>query len=246
MLTATTYTGTSAVTTSGMGEADGPRSRRAAPYHHGDLRRALLDAAEAMLERGGQAALSLREVARAAGVSHNAPYRHFADREALLAALAAGGFARLAGALADAATAAEEGGRLRAAGHAYLRFARVHRALYLLMFGPEIRKPAHPALAEAAGAAMAALRAAGEADRGTDGPGTDGPGTDGPGTDGRGGPLDARGARHAAVGAWALVHGLAHLIADGQLSEDLAADGHAALSEDVLATYGAGLRARRD
>lgn len=219
-----------------MGEADEPRSRRAAPYHHGDLRRALLDAAEAVLDRGGQAVLSLREVARAAGVSHNAPYRHFADREALLAALAAEGFARLAAALSDAAAAAPEGGRLRAAGHAYLRFARAHRALYLLMFGPEIRKPAHPALAEAAGAAMAALRAAGEADRGTDGPGTDG----------RGGAGDARGARHAAVGAWALVHGLAHLIADGQLSEDLAADGHAALSEDVLATYGAGLRARRD
>jgi len=127
-----------------------------------------------------------------------------------------------------AAVAAPEGGRVRAAGRAYLRFARAHRALYLLMFGPEIRKSAHPTLAEAAGAAMAALRGAGEADRGT--------------VD-RGGSGETTRARHAMVGAWALVHGLAHLIADGQLAEDLAADDYAALGEDVLATYGAGLRA---
>lgn len=141
--------------------ADEPRTREAAPYHHGDLRRALLGAAEAVLERGGHTALSLREVARGAGVSHNAPYRHFADREALLATLAAEGFTRLAGALTDAAAAAAQGGRLRAAGRAYLRFARAHQALYLLMFGPDVRTSAHPTLAAAADAAMAALRAAG-------------------------------------------------------------------------------------
>jgi AcrR family transcriptional regulator len=219
-----------ALATSRPGE-NGRAAPGATPYHHGDLRRALLQAAEELLERGGgHAALSLREVARAAGVSHAAPYRHFADREALLAALAADGFARLADALTAAAAAAPEGGRTRAAGRAYLRFARAHRALYLLMFGPEIRKSAHPALAEAAGAAMAALRGAGEADRGA--------------AD-RGGSGEAARARHAMVGAWALVHGLAHLIADGQLAEDLAADDYMALSEDVLATYGAGLRAKQ-
>ena len=61
-------------------------------YHHGDLRKALLDAASALLAEVGVAAISLREVARRAGVSHNAPYRHFADRDALLAALALQGF----------------------------------------------------------------------------------------------------------------------------------------------------------
>ncbi len=194
--------------------------RTASAYHHGDLRRGLLDAAESLLERdGGPAALSLREVARAAGVSHNAPYRHFADREALLAALAAEGFSRLAAAL-KAAAASSPPTRALAAGRAYLRFARTHRALYLLMFGPDIRKCAHPALAAAARAAFAAWQS------------------------GRtGGGESARHVRHEAVGGWALAHGLAHLIVDGQLADDLAEDDYRALIEDVLATYSAGLRA---
>ncbi len=195
--------------------------RAASAYHHGDLRRGLLDAAETLLERdGGPAALSLREVARAAGVSHNAPYRHFADREALLAALAAEGFARLASALNKAATTMPAPARALAVGRAYLRFARTHRALYLLMFGPGIRKSAHPALAAAASAAFAALRSAEE-----------------------GGRVPAKRARHEAVGGWALAHGLAHLIVDGQLADDFADDDYRSLIEDVLATYGAGVLA---
>jgi AcrR family transcriptional regulator len=190
-------------------------------YHHGDLRRALLRSAEDALERSGPAALSLREIARAAGVSHNAPYRHFPDRDALLSALAAEGFRRLAAALAEAATAAPPADRLRAAGRAYLAFARAHRALYLLMFGPGPRKAAHPELHAAALSAFEALR-----DAAASGP-----------------PREPSAARHGAVGAWALVHGLAHLVADGQLAEDLAADGGAALAETVLAAYAAGLRA---
>lgn len=182
-------------------------------YHHGDLRRGLLDAAETLLEREGEpAGLSLREVARAAGVSHNAPYRHFADREAMLAALAADGFSRLADALAAAIEEAAPAARPRAAGRAYLRFARAHRALYLLMFGPGIRKSAHPDLARAAAQAFdALLRAYGQSS------------------------VPSRRARHETVGAWALVHGLAHLIVDGQLSDDLAEGDYAALIEDVLA-----------
>jgi AcrR family transcriptional regulator len=192
--------------------------RAPSAYHHGDLRRGLLDATETLLEReGGLGALSLREVARVAGVSHNAPYRHFADREALLAALAAEGFARLAGVLKQAATARP---REPAIGRAHLRFARTHRALYLLMFGPGIRKSAHPALAAAASAAFAALRSAEE-----------------------GGRVPAKRARHEAVGGWALAHGLAHLIVDGQLADDFADDDYRSLIEDVLATYGAGVLA---
>lgn len=204
------------------------RDRAAATvrYHHGDLCRALLRSAEKLLDRAGPAALSLREIARAAGVSHNAPYRHFTDREALLAALAAEGFRRLAVALAEAADAAPPNGRLQAAGRAYLAFARANPALYLLMFGPGLRKARHPELHAAAWSALDALRtAAAEA----------------------GSPLSgSRAAHRGAVGAWALVHGLAHLLADGQLAEDLAADGGAELAETALAAYAAGLRGARD
>jgi AcrR family transcriptional regulator len=208
-----------------------PTSRRregrsAERYHHGDLCRALLRSAEKLLGRVGPAALSLREIARAAGVSHNAPYRHFTDRDALLAALAAEGFRRLAAALAEAAAPAPPQGRLQAAGRAYLAFARANPALYLLMFGPGLRKTGHPDLQAAALSALEALRGA-VADSGAPPAGSDA-------------------ARRGAVGAWALVHGLAHLVADGQLADDLVADGGAALAETVLAAYAAGLRGARD
>jgi len=188
-------------------------------YHHGDLRRALLCAAEEVLEREGPAALSLRELARVIGVSHNAPYRHFADREALLAAVAADGFRRLATGLAAADAAAPPGERLQATGRAYLDFARTHRALYLLMFGPGLRKSAHAELRDAARAAFDVLRDV---------------------VASAGIPPGPR-ARHGAIGAWALVHGLAHLTADGQIAEDLGADGHAMLIADVLESYATGL-----
>src|SRR5258707_13128685 len=91
-------------------------------YHHGDLPGALLRAAGKTLEKEGVEALKLREVARRAGVSHNAPYRHFAQREALLAALAAQGFEWLGAAQRKAAQA----GGLRGLGEAYVGFALDH------------------------------------------------------------------------------------------------------------------------
>ena len=69
-------------------------------YHHADLRAALLASAAQILEEQGVASLSLREVARRAGVSHNAPYRHFPDRDSLLAQMAAEGFGQLGDAMA--------------------------------------------------------------------------------------------------------------------------------------------------
>ncbi len=72
----------------------------AQPYHHGDLRRALVAAARALLEESGPEALSLRDVARRVGVSHNAPYRHFPTKQALLAAVAAEEFAALSARMA--------------------------------------------------------------------------------------------------------------------------------------------------
>lgn len=102
-------------------------------YHHGTLRATLLGAAAKMIEREGLAGLSLREAARRAGVSHAAPYRHFADREALLAALAAEGFAELGRVL--------EGKSGRSLGEAYVQFALQHPQRFRLMF--TLSRPEH-------------------------------------------------------------------------------------------------------
>jgi AcrR family transcriptional regulator len=95
-------------------------------YHHGELRAALLRAAAKILEKEGRDAISLRELARRAGVSHGAPYRHFADRDALLAALAEEGFSLLVEQL--------EGKAWREQAMAYLRFALADPERFRLMF----------------------------------------------------------------------------------------------------------------
>jgi AcrR family transcriptional regulator len=129
------------------------------PYHHGDLRAALLDAADALLDQGGDGAVSLREAARMAGVSPTAAYRHFADKEALLAALALRGFEAFAAAMANAVAAGEVVPRV-ARGRAYIRFARARPGRFRLMFGPLLaRSAAHPALCVASRQAFAALQA---------------------------------------------------------------------------------------
>ena len=117
---------------------------RKAAYHHGDLRRALLDAALAQIEDEGVAALSLREVARRAGVTHQAPYHHFADRAALLGALAAEGFSLLLRSMQTAQAAVKAGARARlvAAGKGYIDFALAHPGHFRLMFRPELHEGA--------------------------------------------------------------------------------------------------------
>src|SRR5688572_33107199 len=97
-----------------------------AAYHHGDLRAVLLRTAGEMLEKEGLGALSLREVARRSGVSHNAPYRHFPDRDSLLAALAAEGFREFGDALAKRPR--------QEMGEAYVEFALEHPQRFRLMF----------------------------------------------------------------------------------------------------------------
>ena len=106
------------------------------PYHHGNLRSALLDAAERGLRVHGADGLSLRDLAREIGVSHAAPRRHFADRQALLDALAEAGFLRLHRALRSALTGAGDGfpARLQATMTAYTRFATENAALLELMY----------------------------------------------------------------------------------------------------------------
>lgn len=106
------------------------------PYHHGNLRTALLDAAERSLRERGADQLSLRDLAREIGVSHAAPRRHFADRQALLDALAETGFTQLDSALRAALAEAGDGfpARLRVAMAAYTRFATGNAALLELMY----------------------------------------------------------------------------------------------------------------
>jgi AcrR family transcriptional regulator len=129
------------------------------PYHHGNLRAALLEAAESTLREEGIEGLSLRELARQVGVSHGAPRRHFADRQALLDALAESGFARLGAELRAAVEGAGEDyeARLRAAGAAYVRFAISDAALLELMFAGKHREQEPGALHEAADRAFSVI-----------------------------------------------------------------------------------------
>jgi AcrR family transcriptional regulator len=129
-------------------------------YHHGNLRQALLDAGEKLLETEGAAGLSLRALARETGVSHAAPYRHFADKTDLLAALAARGFARLARVLAETARAYPDapGREFLTACRRYMELGLAAPAMYRLMFGqPQPGVGGQPELDEAGQAAYDAL-----------------------------------------------------------------------------------------
>lgn len=168
-------------------------------YHHGDLARALVASATELVERAGPAALTLREAARLAGVSVAAPYRHFADREALLAAVLAQGFDGLTEHTENARQAAPNAlAGLRAVGLAYVEFAAGNPSIYRLMFGPECDKAAHPALMESG------LRARGVLVRAV---------------------VEAQAAGHVppgspepmALAGWSICHGLASLHVDGML-----------------------------
>lgn len=114
------------------------------PYHHGNLRDELLSAAEATLRERGQEELSLREIARQIGVSHGAPRRHFADRQALLDALAISGFDRLDEALRTALEEADDDfpSRLAIMASTFVRFATDNAALLELMFATKHRESA--------------------------------------------------------------------------------------------------------
>jgi AcrR family transcriptional regulator len=166
------------------------------PYHHGNLRESLMLAADELLAAQGLAALTLREVARVAGVSHAAPYHHFANLDELLAAVAARSFEMLGAALADAAGASDPREAMLRIGDAYVAHARAQPAHFRLMFGPLLsRKDEFPALALAARASfMQVLQAA---ERYAPGEGA-----------------------VVALTGWSLGHGFAHLAIDGAL-EDL-------------------------
>lgn len=162
------------------------------PYHHGDLKRALVEAALQLLDEEGAGSVGLREVARRVGVSAAAPYRHFKGRQALLEAVAAEGFRRFTEMMAVKEEGLPETEQLPAMAEAYVRFALVQPALFRLMFSREIDKNTDKALHQAAVGAYASLARA-AAREVPDAP------------------------SEGAVIAWAFVHGLAMLLLDEQI-----------------------------
>ena len=187
------------------GRRTGPGGK-GAPYHHGALHGALLAAAERVLEQNGLAGLTLRAVAREAGVSHAAPAHHFGDLTGLVSELAAIGFRQF-----NAAMAAADSGRSAPAEMAmaraktYVAYAQAHPGMYGLMFRTERLDMSRPALCEAAEAAFAGLS----------------------------GSIGAQ--RHETISAealslnqaaaiaraWSLVHGFTMLLLDGRLADIL-------------------------
>ena len=131
------------------------------PYHHGNLREALLEAAERTLETGGAGSLTLRELSRELSVSHTSPRRHFADKQALLDALARRGFERLG--VITARAAKDRGEDFKAClirlARAYVGFALKHPALFGLMFEAKRRADAPPELLAASDKTFALLLA---------------------------------------------------------------------------------------
>jgi len=209
---------------SGKGEAGKkPRGR----YHHGHLRRALIDASRQIVAEQGAAALSLRGVARRLGVSHAAPLHHFADKRELLAAVAAEGFDELGAAMQREADTAgsEPRARLNAAGVAYMRFAAEHGSLFRIMFGPELLRSGSPELERSSRAAFQVLvDTASEA------------------VARQKGPVDEQQLAVVTTAAWSVVHGLALLWLDGHLREP--SGGIANLAERVTAFLSQALERR--
>jgi AcrR family transcriptional regulator len=177
-------------------------ARPAASYHHGDLRRALIDAALTIVIEEGAWNFTLREVARRAGVSHAAPYNHFEDKLALLAEVAALGFQSLTRVMEAAARGRPRSARLAFAGigAAYVRFGVEHPAHYRLMFGAELAdKARYPALQEASDATFGILTRVLERGQAS-------------------GQVRRNPVRDQALAAWSLVHGLTTLLIDQRVS----------------------------
>ncbi len=167
--------------------------RRPKPYHHGNLREELLEAAIRLIAEVGPTAFTLREVARRAGVSHNAPYRHFRDRDDLMAAVAAQGFRELTEAMVEAAGQRTDAlDRLKHAGLGYVSFALRRPEHFTVMFDAPISKRKHPDSAAAAekafGTLMSFVKGCQDAGR-----------------------LPSGELRQMALLAWTMVHGIAKL-----------------------------------
>ncbi|OBF21416.1 TetR family transcriptional regulator [Mycobacterium kubicae] len=168
-------------------------------YHHGDLKRALTNAALALVAEKGPKGFTLTEAARRAGVSAAAPYRHFADRAELLATVAEQGFRDLHAELSAAGRdASEPKRRVMELGRAYVRWAITHPDHYRVMFGAEIIKAGYPSLEvaaeEAFGDLLDAIRSYQQGQGSQD-----------------------QDPREVAAPLWSLVHGIASLAIGGEL-----------------------------
>jgi AcrR family transcriptional regulator len=172
------------------------RKAKERPYHHGDLKRALLETAEQMLQEDRHWQFTLREVARRAGVSHMAPYNHFQDKNALMAELAMVGFDRLREALTAARPRKPRafGEEFFDLGRAYVHFGEGHPNLYRLMFSQDVGRDVHlNARALGAFGVLLELLERGQEE----------------------GALRRRRLQSQAAACWAEVHGITMLIIDG-------------------------------
>jgi AcrR family transcriptional regulator len=187
---------------------------RATPYHHGDLRATLLEAAVREIERSGAASLSLRELARRAGVSHAAPAHHFGDKTGLLTALATEGFRTLHHKTERVLGRPDA---LVRGGEEYVRFALEHPAHFSVMFDPHLLRMTDAALAAERDVAFGNFFTAVQQTTGTQ---------------------DAEQVATQALAAWSVVHGVAVLWLQGNLPYPP----EAGCVPDVIAQLGAGLR----
>lgn len=169
-------------------------------YHHGDLRQAVLSAAIAVIAESGPESLSLRDLARRAGVSHAAPAHHFGDKAGLLTAIAGEGYRLLADALDDTW---RRTGQFLEVGVTYVRFAIEHRSHFEVMFRPDLYDASDPSVVKAEARSAAALYG-GVASLPAE----------------QRGPDDAL----AGVAAWSLMHGFATLWLNGALPAELGDD----------------------
>ncbi|HXJ21643.1 MAG TPA: TetR/AcrR family transcriptional regulator [Polyangia bacterium] len=202
--------------------------KRPDSYQHGDLRAALVQAGLKLLTEGGVPALSLRAAAQLAGVSHAAPYRHFRDKDALIAAIAEEGFRMFTAAMRREMDAAgpDPVMRLRACAWGYVSFARAHPGYFRTMFGAGVRRDCDDA--------TASLDAAGQESYGVlrdqiaDGISR--------------GWLRPGDADELSLAAWSLVHGLSLLLIDGQLGGTVPDDATArAVTERLIRLLQMGL-----
>lgn len=176
-------------------------SERIDTYHHGDLRAALLEEAATMISEGGAASVTMRALGQRLGVSRAAPYRHFADKTALLVAVAAAGFDRLDARLEaiDAGAARSSVERFRRMGEEYVRFALENPAHYRVMYGREaLTREDLPELRESANALFERLVELIRAHQSAGG-------------------IKQEDPQALAYIAWSAVHGLASLMIDGQI-----------------------------
>jgi AcrR family transcriptional regulator len=173
--------------------------KREQRYHHGNLKKALLDAAVKVIAKMGPRAFTLREVARQAKVSHNAPYRHFKDKEELLAAVAAEGFERLADSMIEAAASAGDAlTALLLSGRGYVQFALRWPEHFSVMFDQHEGFDAYPKYAASGQKAFQVLLDRIIAAQ-------------------QSGQLPAGDAKPLALTAWSMVHGIAKLATSGLL-----------------------------